>query len=59
MSYLTDGMHLYESLGWSQNFGMAGGGWLIVRNCLTGAVRPIGELELALCEAVPRGRVSG
>jgi len=54
MSYLTDGVHLYESVGWCQNFGMVGGGWLTVRDCLTGSVRAISELELALCQPVPR-----
>jgi hypothetical protein len=53
MSYLTDGVHLYEKLGWCQNFGLAGGGWLTVRDCLTDAVRSMSELELALCEPVP------
>jgi hypothetical protein len=54
MSYLTDGVHLYESLGWCQNFGLAGGGWLTVRNCATDTVRALGELELALCEPVAK-----
>lgn len=53
MSYLTDGVHLYEQLGWCQNFGRAGGGWLTVRDCLTEVVRSMSELELALCEPVP------
>jgi hypothetical protein len=52
MSYMTDGVHLYEQLGWCQNFGLAGGGWLTVRDCLTDAVRSMSELELALCEPV-------
>jgi hypothetical protein len=56
MSYLTDGVHLYESLGWCENFGLAGGRWLTVRNCATYAVRTLGELELALCEPVARTR---
>ena len=54
MSYLTDGVHLYENLGWRKNFGLAGGGWLAVRDCLTDTVRVMCELELALCDAVPR-----
>jgi hypothetical protein len=54
VSYLTDGVHLYEKIGWCQNFGLAGGGWLTVRDCRTGAVRAMCELELALCEPVPR-----
>jgi hypothetical protein len=54
MGYLTDGVHLYEKLGWCENFGLSGGGWLTVRDCLTGAVRAMSELEQALCEPVPR-----
>jgi hypothetical protein len=54
MSYLTDGVHLYEKLGWCQNFGLAGGGWLTVRDCLTDTVRSMCELELALCEPIAR-----
>jgi hypothetical protein len=56
VSYLTDGVHLYEQLGWCQNFGLTGGGWLTVRDCLTGDVRSMSELECALCEPVPRRR---
>jgi hypothetical protein len=52
MRYLTDGIHLYEKLGWRRNFGLAGGAWLIVCDCLTDAVRPLSELELALCQPV-------
>ena len=54
VSYLTDGVHLYEAIGWRQNFGLKGGGWLSVRDCRTGDVRAMCELELALCEPVPR-----
>jgi hypothetical protein len=54
VSYLTDGVHLYEEIGWCQNFGLTGGGWLTVRDCRTDLVRTMCELELALCEAVPR-----
>ena len=39
MSYLTDGVHLYEKVSWRQNFGRAGGGWLTVRDCRTDNVR--------------------
>jgi hypothetical protein len=53
MSYLTDRVHLYEAIGWCQNFGLTGGGWLTVRDCRTGDVRAMCELELALCEPVP------
>ena len=58
MSYLTDGVHLYEQLGWCQNFGLVGCGWLTVRDCLTDVVRSMSELELALCEPVPRRRTT-
>ena len=54
MSYLTDGMHLYEKIGWCQNFGLTGGGWLTVRDCRTGDVRVMCQLESALCGPVPR-----
>ncbi len=54
MSYLTDGVHLYEEIGWCQNFGRAGGGWLTVRDCRTENVRVMCDLERTLCESVPR-----
>ena len=53
MSYLTDGVHLYENLGSSENFGLAGGSWLTVRDCKTDVVRKMCQLEQALCEPVP------
>ena len=31
MTYLTDGVHLYEKISWCQNFDLTGGGWLTVR----------------------------
>ena len=52
MTYLTDGVHLYEKISWCPNFGLTGGGWLTVRDCRTGDVRAMCELELALCEPV-------
>ena len=54
MSFLTDGVHLYENLGTCQNFGLAGGSWLTVRDCRTETVRSMCQLEQALCEPVPR-----
>jgi hypothetical protein len=51
-SYLTDGVHLYESLGWCENFGLAGGSWLTVRDCRTDSLRTMCQLEQALCEPV-------
>ena len=53
VSYLTDSVHLYEEIGWCQNFGLNGDGWLTVRDCRTGDVRALCELERALCEPVP------
>jgi hypothetical protein len=53
VSYLTDGVHLYESLGSCQNFGLAGGSWLIVQDCRTDTVRTMCQLEQAVCEPVP------
>ncbi|MFZ0383628.1 MAG: hypothetical protein WCD11_25715 [Solirubrobacteraceae bacterium] len=57
MGYLTDRVHLYEEIGWCQNFGLTGGGWLTVRDCRTDDVRAMCELELALCEPVPRSAI--
>ena len=54
MSYLTDGVHLYENLGLCENFGLTGGSWLTVRDCRTDTVRTMSQLEQALCEPVPR-----
>jgi hypothetical protein len=54
VSYLTDGVHLYENLGSCENFGLAGGSWLTVRDCRTDTVRAMCQLEQALCEPVPR-----
>jgi len=54
MTYLTDGVHLYEKIRWCQNFGRTGGGWLTVRDCRTGNVRVMCQLETALCEPVHR-----
>jgi hypothetical protein len=61
MSYLTDGVHLYEKISWRQNFGRAGGRWLTVCDCRTENVGVMCDLELALCESVPdapQGNVS-
>jgi hypothetical protein len=58
VSYLTDGVHLYENLSSCQNFGLAGGSWLTVRDCRTGTVRTMCQLEQALCDPVPRGAVT-
>lgn len=58
MSYLTDGVRLYEDLGACQNFGLTGGSWLTVRDCRTDTVRTMCQLEQALCEPVPRASVT-
>lgn len=52
VSYLTDGVHLYENLGSCQNFGLAGGIWVTVQDCRTDTVRTMCQLEQALCEPV-------
>lgn len=57
MTYLTDGVHLYEKISWCQNFDLTGGGWLTVRDCRTGNVRAMCQLELALCESIPEAPV--
>ena len=54
---LTDRVHLYEEIGWCDNFGLTGGGWLTVRDCRTGDVRAMCELELALSEPVRRAPI--
>jgi hypothetical protein len=52
MTYLTDGVHLYEVEGTVTNYGLIGGVFAIVRDCMTGAIRDMGELERAICELV-------
>jgi hypothetical protein len=52
VSYLTDGMNLYEKLASCENFGLAGGNWLTVRDCRTDIMRTMCQLEQALCEPV-------
>ena len=52
VSYLTDGVYLYENLGSCENFGLAGGSWLTVRDCRTDIVRTMCQLEQALCEPI-------
>ncbi len=57
-TYLTDGVHLYEVAGTVENYGLIGGVFAIVRDCVTGALREMGELERALCDAVRADRGS-
>ena len=52
MTYVTDGVHLYEVEGTIENYGLIGGVFAIVRDCLTGAIREMSELEWALCDPV-------
>lgn len=50
--YVTDGFHLYEIEGTIRNYGLTGGWFMTVQNCLTGQIREVGPLELALCRPV-------
>ena len=56
MTYLTDGVHLYEVEGTVTNYGLLGGMFAIVRDCVTGAIRDMSELEQALCDLVTADR---
>jgi hypothetical protein len=51
MTYLTDGVHLYEIAAERvvQNYGLAGGviRYVIIRNCVSEAVHKVDELQLA------------
>jgi hypothetical protein len=49
MSYLTDGVHLYELLDRLRNYGRLGGEYLLVRDCETERVRAMSPLESSLC----------
>ena len=57
MTYLTDGIHLYEIAEQRtvQNYGRLQGTirYLIIRDCVTEAVARIGELDLAALSEVP------
>ena len=52
MSYITDGVHLYEIAGRHANHGLRGGEVLVVCDCASGAVRVLSDLEAALCRTV-------
>lgn len=56
MTYLTDGVHLYEIAAERavKNYGLVGGviRYVIVRDCLTEAVYKIDELQLATLSEV-------
>jgi hypothetical protein len=60
MTYLTDGIHLYEIADQRtvQNYGLQRGTirYVIIRDCVTEAVEKIGELDLAALSEV---RVDG
>ena len=51
-AYLTDGVHLYEIERTVNNYGLLGGMFAIVRDCVTGALREMDELERAICDLV-------
>jgi hypothetical protein len=52
MVYLTDGVHLYEVTARIENYGIGGGAYLSVADCVTGTVRRLSPLETALCDRV-------
>lgn len=52
MSYLTDGVHLYEVLARVRNFGRLGGEFVQVRDVVSERTRMMGLLEQALCRLV-------
>jgi hypothetical protein len=57
MTYLTDGLHLYEIADQRtvQNFGLLRGSisYTIIRDCVTEAVAKVGDLELLALSEVP------
>lgn len=56
MSYVTDGVHLYEIEGYERNYGRIGGLVWLVRDVISGAFRRVWPLEQALCEPVGGNR---
>jgi hypothetical protein len=56
MTYLTDGIHLYEIAAERvvQNYGLAGGfiRYVVIRDCVSEAIHKIDELQLAALSAV-------
>ena len=68
MTYLTDGIHLYEIAAQRtvQNFGLLRGTirYVVIRDCLTEAVATLNELDLAALSEVAHtgnnlGRAAG
>jgi hypothetical protein len=57
MTYLTDGIHLYEIAAERvvQNYGLAGGliRYVVIRDCASEAICKIDDLQLAALSAVP------
>src|SRR6202012_1957837 len=62
VTYITDGIHLYEILHCRsiRNYGLRGGGFvtLIVRDCVTEDPWWMSELEVAACSPVGRGETA-
>ena len=60
MRYLTDGIHLYEIANQRtvRNYGLRGGhiSYTVIRDCRSGAVARMGELDLAALSEVRAGR---
>jgi hypothetical protein len=56
MTYLTDGIHLYEIAAERvvKNYGLAGGfiRYVVIRDCVSEAICKIDELQLAALSAV-------
>lgn len=52
MTYVTDGIHLYEIEGYERNYGRIGGIVWLARNAATEARRRIWPLEQALCKPI-------
>jgi hypothetical protein len=56
MTYLTDGVHLYEIAAERvvKNYGLAGGfiRYVVIRDCVSEAVCKIDELQLAALSAI-------
>jgi hypothetical protein len=58
MTYLTDGVHLYEiaAMRAVKNYGLVGGSirYVIIRDCVSDATYKIDELQLAALSEVRR-----
>ena len=56
MTYITDGVHLYEAEGREGNYGLAGGAVWIVRDVVSETLRRVWPLEQSLLRTVPTGK---